>query len=91
MPAQLLLLLLICTHKEKGTVGIDITVDHIALVELDCHGNLIHTESFPFNTYGKSSEQSEALIGDVAAKVVKHVKDVQKPIFLEDLDSDEDE
>lgn len=75
-----------CTHKERGTIGIDINADHIALVETGANGNPIYAKCFPLTTYGKSSEQAEALIGDVVAQVVSHAIDVQKPLVLEDLD-----
>ena len=44
----------ICTHKERGSIGVDINADHLAVVETDHQGNPIYAESFPLNTYGKS-------------------------------------
>ena len=75
-----------CTDKNLGTVGIDINADHLAMVEIDRYGNPIHKESFPLVTYGKTSDQAEALIGDVALKLVEHAQKVQKPLVLEQLD-----
>ena len=76
----------ICTHKERGAIGIDINVNHLALVETDLHGNPVYSKSYPLCAHGKSSDQTEALIGDISAKIVDHAKKSQKPIVLEDLD-----
>lgn len=79
----------VCTDKKRGAVGIDINANQIALVETDPLGNPIYTETIPLNTYGKSPDQSEALIGDAAAKIVAHAKKVKKPLVLEELDFSE--
>lgn len=74
------------SSKAKGAIGIDINHDHIALVEIDHHGNPIFNESLVLVTYGKDKHQASALVGDVAARVVAHALKVNKPIVLEDLD-----
>lgn len=69
-----------------GVIGIDINADHLAFAETDRFGNIINKGSFPLNTYGKSSSQSLAIIGDASAKVVELAINAKKPIILEKLD-----
>jgi IS605 OrfB family transposase len=72
--------------KEAGAVGIDINADCIALAETDRFGNLVGTQVFPLVTYGKSSDQAEAIIGDVVKEIVAKAVESGKPIILEKLD-----
>ncbi|MBM3204188.1 helix-loop-helix domain-containing protein, partial [Candidatus Woesearchaeota archaeon] len=44
--------------NHTGSIGIDINVNHIALVETNIHGNLIAKKSFSLCTYGKSQTQA---------------------------------
>ena len=74
------------TNKAKGVIGVDINTDHLAVVETDRFGNPLYKQTIPLNLYGKSKEQSLALIGDACAKVVSHAEKTLKPIILEDLD-----
>ena len=74
------------TNKDKGVIGIDINTDHLALVETDRFGNPICKKTIPLNLYGKSKEQSLALIGDACAQAVNHAEQTLKPLILEDLD-----
>jgi IS605 OrfB family transposase len=74
------------TRKDRGIIGIDINVDHIAVVETDRFGNPIKHKCFPLVCYGKTTEQAKALIGDVTAEIVEWAKATQKPLILEKLD-----
>ncbi len=40
----------------------------------------------PLVTYGQSSHQAEALIGDAVAQVVEYARQIGKPIVVEKLD-----
>ena len=40
----------------------------------------------PLVTYGKTQRQAEAIIGDAAAGVVAHTREVGKSIVIEELD-----
>ena len=73
------------TKKELGAIGIDVNANHIALVETDRFGNPITKKTLPLNTYGKSSEQCLALIGDVCAHIVLLAKKTKKPLVFEAL------
>jgi IS605 OrfB family transposase len=74
------------TNKDKGVIGIDINTDHLALVETDRFGNPLCKKTIPLNLYGKTKEQSLALIGDACTQVVSHAEQALKPLILEDLD-----
>lgn len=74
------------TQANRGVIGVDINTDHLALVETDRFGNPIDKQTIPLNLYGKTKEQSLAIIGDACASVVKHAEQTLKPLILEDLD-----
>lgn len=76
----------IVTNQAKGAIGIDINANHIALVEIDQNGNPISKETIPTNTYGKTKEQADAIIGDACKKIVILAKEKGKPVILEQLD-----
>ena len=74
------------TNQAMGAIGIDINANHIALVEIDHNGNPVYKETIPLNTYGKTKNQTKALIGDACKKVVILAKEKNKPVVLEQLD-----
>jgi len=74
------------TNKDKGLIGVDINTDHLALVETDRFGNPLCKKTIPLNLYGKTKEQSLALIGDACALAVSQAEQTLKPLVLEDLD-----
>lgn len=72
--------------KDKGVIGVDINTDHLALVETDRFGNPLCKKTVPLNLYGKTKEQSLALIGDACAQVVNYAEHTLKPLILEELE-----
>ena len=76
----------VVTDRRRGAVGVDINADHLAVAETDVCGNYLRAWRVPLVTYGKSSHQAEALIGDAVAGVVEHARQVGKPIVIEELD-----
>ena len=76
----------ISRHIKYGVLGIDINQDHLAVVETDRFGNPIKAKNFPLVTYGKSTDQTLALIGEVAKEVDQWAIEVEKPLVLEKLD-----
>ena len=76
----------VVTDKRRGAIGIDLNADHLAVAETDASGNYVHAFRVPLVTYGKSSHQAEALIGDAVARVVEYARRVGKPIIIERLD-----
>jgi len=73
------------TRRGIGVIGVDINVDHLAVVETDRFGNPIRRETIPLNLYGKNQQQSKAIIGDAAAEIVKWGCDTKKQIIVEQL------
>ena len=74
------------SNKLFGSIGVDINANHLAVSEIDNTGNLIKSFNVPLCTYGKSSAQSKALIGDAIKQIVAYAKIKQKPIIVEKLD-----
>ena len=64
----------------------DLNADHLAVTETDRSGNFVNAFSVPLVTYGKSSHQAEALIGDAVAGVVGYARERRKPLVIERLD-----
>ena len=76
----------VVTDKRRGTVGVDLNADHLAVVETDASGNCVNSFSVPLVAYGKSQHQAEALIGDAVADAVIYARRVGKPMVIERLD-----
>ena len=74
------------TKESLGAIGVDINVNHLAITEIDAKGNPIDKRTFSLCTYGKTSDQAKALIGDVCKKIVNFAQERQKPIIAEKLD-----
>ena len=72
--------------KKRGTIGVDLNADHLAVAETDASGNCLNAWRVPLVTYGKSTHQAEALIGDAVTSVVQYAKEFGKPIVIERLD-----
>ncbi len=81
-----LLDVLAVTDRRRGAIGVDLNADHLAVCETDASGNCIHPWRVPLVTYGKSTHQAEALIGDAVAGVVEYAREAGKPIVIEKLD-----
>lgn len=73
------------TNGSMGAVGMDVNADHLAVSETDRFGNLVAARRIDLHTYGKSSEQSKALIGDVAVSIVEQARQAGKPVVIEKL------
>ena len=76
----------VVTDKRHGAIGVDLNADHLAVAETDASGNYLNAWRVPLVTYGKSTHQAEALIGDAVASVVTYAKEAGKPIVIEKLD-----
>ena len=76
----------VVTDRRLGAIGVDINADHLAVAETDASGNYVNAWRVPLVTYGKSSHQAEALIGDAVAGVVELARGSGKPIVIERLD-----
>ena len=64
----------VATDRRRGAIGVDLNADHLAVTETDSSGNWLRSWRVPLVTYGRSSHQAEALIGDAVAGVVEHAR-----------------
>ena len=76
----------IITDRHRGAIGVDLNADHLAVADTDASGNYLNAWRMPLVTYGKNTNQAEALIGDAVASVVQYAREVGKPIVIEKLD-----
>lgn len=74
------------TRSQPGVVGLDINVDHLALLETDRFGNPLQQHTIPLNLYGKNQHQALALIGDACARAVDLARQSGKDLVIEKLD-----
>lgn len=68
-----------------GAIGVDINNDHLAISETDRFGNIVSLKNIPLVLYGKSSNQTKALIGDACKQVIEFALEKKKPVALEEL------
>src|SRR5208282_3926214 len=76
----------IVSFKLAGAIGVDINEDSLAVSEIDRFGNLEKTQVVSLVTYGKSTDQAKAMVGDVVKQIVAHAVAARKPIVIEKLD-----
>ena len=76
----------VVTDRKRGAIGVDLNADHLAVAETNGSGNYVNAWQVPLVTYGKSTHQAEALIGDAVASVVQYACEVGKPIGIGRLD-----
>ena len=72
--------------KNIGVIGVDVNADHIAITETDRYGNPIEYFSVPCNTYGKTTGQRKAIIGEAVKQTIAFAISRKKPIIIEKLD-----
>src|ERR1035437_5534679 len=68
-----------------GAVGMDVNADHLAVSEADRFGNLVDTRRIDLHTYGKTTDQAKALIGDAVVSIVEQARQAGKPVVIEKL------
>ena len=76
----------VVTDRRRGAIGVDLNADHLAVAETDASGNCPNAWRVPLVPYGRSTHQTEALIGDAVASVVAYARSSGKPIVIERLD-----
>jgi hypothetical protein len=74
------------SHRLLGAIGVDVNADHLAVAEVDGHGNLVRTQRLDLVLYGKRREQARALAGDAAKAIALAAAAAGKPVVLERLD-----
>ena len=76
----------VVTDQRRGAIGVDLNADHLAVCETDVSGNYINAFRVPIVTYGKATNQAEAVIGDAVARVVAYAREAGKPVVMERLE-----
>jgi IS605 OrfB family transposase len=74
------------TNAKLGAIGVDINADHLAVSETDRFGNLVQSLRIDLHTYGKTTDQAKAVLGDAAVRITELAKASSKPIVIEKLD-----
>ena len=74
------------SSRMAGAIGVDMNADHLAVSEVDRFGNWIHSQRIALPTYGKTSHQAKALIGDAAVAIADQARIAGKPVVIEKLD-----
>lgn len=69
----------------SGCVSMDLNADHVALADLDEHGNYLSSKVIPFWLEGKTSGQISEILGRVMAKVGGFCTVRKKPLVMEDI------
>jgi IS605 OrfB family transposase len=72
--------------KAAGAIGVDLNADCLAVSEINRHGNIIGSRVVSLVTYGKTTEQAKALIGEAIKEIVDQAVTAAKPIVIEKLD-----
>ena len=72
--------------QHSGRVSVDLNADHLAVSDLNRHGNAVHRFNIPLITLGKSTEQTQAIVGDAVKVLLDYAKKVGKPLAVEKLD-----
>jgi len=73
------------SRKELGAIGVDVKADHLAVSETDRFGNRIDARRIDLIPYGKTPDQSKAIIGDVAVSMAAKAQAAGKPLVIEAL------
>lgn len=74
------------SYAALGAIGVDLNADHLAVAEADRFGNLIDFARIDVPAYGKTPDQTKALIGDAAVAIAARAAAAHKPVVVEALD-----
>lgn len=74
------------TSAALGAIGVDVNADHLAVAETDRFGNLVASRRIELHTYGASTNQAKAAIGDAAVALGHWACGAGKPLVIEALD-----
>ncbi len=73
------------SSRQLGAIGVDINADHLAVSETDRFGNWIGSTRISLNLYGKTHDQTRALIGEACVGLARQAKHAGKPVVIEAL------
>jgi IS605 OrfB family transposase len=74
------------SRRHRGSIGIDINANHLAVCETDRFGNPVDTVSIPWLTANLTSDQAAAVTGETVKSLLAFAKNKHKPLVLEKLD-----
>lgn len=74
------------SYKQLGAIGIDINIDHLAITEINHHGNLLKCWNIQLDFKNKTNMQSLNIISLAIKEVIGYAAKVNKPIVIEKLD-----
>lgn len=74
------------TTTMNGVIGVDINVDHIALCEINEHGNIVNTKVIPYELKGRSKNQRRWTLCEAGKAVVSACVQSNKTLIVEDLE-----
>ena len=72
--------------QEVGCIGVDVNEDNISVSETDRFGNLVWHTTYPACVKDRTTAQTEAVYGDICAKIVDRAVKTGKSIAHETLD-----
>lgn len=75
----------IITNSRIGAIGVDFNVNLAQICFTDRFGNPMDELSIKYSMYGKTSNQIDAMLGDMAKDVCEFGRYYKAPIFIEDL------
>ena len=70
------------SDKRLGGIGVVINEDFLVVTETDRYGNPVATWTIPCCTYGKSSDQSRAVIGNAMKELMATATPRHKALVL---------
>lgn len=73
------------TKQGIGCIGMDINSDHLAVVETDRFGNPLKSKRIPLILYGKTKNQTKAIIGNAVKEIIQWSLRTEKPLAIEKL------
>lgn len=73
-------------RRQAGCIGVDINPGVIGWTKVDKDGNLEDSGQSPLNLHSKSSNQSEAILSDIAARLVTIAESYHCPIVIDNLE-----
>jgi len=74
------------TGRRPGRIGIDLNVDHLAIVVIDGYGNPIGRHTVPFPVHGTRSGNAQAMIAEAVKFLTDLAQQHQIGLAAEDLD-----
>ena len=74
------------TSTHKGSIGIDINVDHIALSIINQEANLVGSKVYPMKVKGKTMNQRKHIQYHIIKEIIEECVESKKSLVIEDLD-----